>query len=67
MTIREYAKSVGHKVVGKLTRFPEFEQFNEDDNKDRRYRYYLDEAGNEYWVDTKEHGVANTTVDGGVI
>ena len=48
MTIRQFAKSVGHEVVGKLTRHPELEQFNEVDNKNRRYRLYLDEAGNEY-------------------
>jgi hypothetical protein len=67
MTIRQFAKSVGHEVVGKLTRHPELEQLSEDDNKDRRYRFYLDEAGNEYWVDTKNHGVSITTADGGVM
>ena len=67
MTIRQYAKSVGHKVVGKLTRYPEFERSHEDDNIDRRYRFYADEGGNEYWVDTKKHGVSITTADGGVI
>ena len=67
MTIREYSKSVGHKVIGKLTRHPEFEQFHEDDNKNRRYRFYSDEGGNEYWVDTKKHGVSIVTADGGVM
>lgn len=67
MTIRQFAKSVGHEVVGKLTRHPELEMFNEEDNKNRRYRCYLDEEGNEYWVDTKKHGVSITTVDGGII
>ncbi len=67
MTIRDFAKSVGHKVVGKLKRCPELEQLNETDNKKRRYRFYMDEGGNEYWVDTKTHSVSIVTADGGVI
>ena len=67
MIIRKFAKAVGHEVIGKLKRHPEREQLNEKDNKTRRYRFYLDEGGNEYWVDTKTHGVSIVTADGGVI
>ena len=67
MTIREYAKQRGHKVVGKLVRYPEREKLNETDNKYGRYYFYLDEVGNEYWIDTKDKGVSIVTADGGVM
>lgn len=67
MTIREYAKQCGHEVVGKLVRHPELEKLNETDNKDGRYYFYIDEAGNEYWIDTKDKKVCIVTADGGVI
>lgn len=53
MTIRQYAASVGHEIVGKLTRRPEWEL--EWDPRTDKYRHnrqgarhYSDEAGNEY-------------------
>lgn len=52
MTIREYAKSVNHEVVGKLTR-------------QKGWRWWIDEAGNEYGRGS--HGFFIVTVDGNVI
>ena len=57
--IREYAEMVGHEVVGKLTRHPEFEI------PELGCREYMDEAGNEYIV--SKTGVCIITADGGVI
>lgn len=58
-TIREFAKNVGHEVIGKLTRIAEKE--TEQD----RSKFYMDEAGNEYWIGKK--GICIVTADGGVI
>ena len=67
MTIKEYAKSCKHKIVGKLTRYTPLETMYSSYNKDGRYRFYIDEAKNEYWVDTFKSTVAIVTADGGVI
>lgn len=61
MTIREYAKAVHFEIVGKLTRFPE----GEDYGIDRKQRAYIDEAGNEYYID--KHSACIVTIDGRVI
>lgn len=68
MTIREYAQSVEHEVVGKLTRKPEYE-CNTDAMTGERihsgYKHYSDEANNEYIVGKK--GICIITADGDVI
>ena len=68
MTIREYAREVGHEVVGKLTRRKELE-YKTDYYTGKRvwsgYKTYTDEALNEY--DVKDGGVCIVTFDGGVI
>ena len=58
MTIREYAKKFNHKIVGKLTRRPEWERSSKE-------RAYIDEAGNEYY--TRRGILTIVTADGGVI
>lgn len=61
MTVREYAKSVGFEVVGKLKRMKKNKR-----NGPAHYRYYIDEAGNEYWK-SRIDGICIVTADGGVI
>lgn len=58
MTIREFAKSVNHEIIGKLTRRPEWEASKTE-------RAYIDEGKNEYYI--KEGNVVIVTADGGVI
>lgn len=62
MTIREYAKLRGFAIVGKLTRFPKGETYGADN---RKQRAYIDEAGNEYYMD--KYNCCIVTVDGAVI
>ena len=47
MNVREYAKSVGFTVVGKLRRMPDV-HYGMDDN--RKYPVWIDEAGNEGYL-----------------
>ncbi len=64
MTVREFAKSKGFTVVGKLRRMPD--KYYGMDN--RHYPWYMDEANNEYLMD--DDGVSCgciVTADGGVI
>lgn len=63
MTIREYAKAHGHEVVGKLTRHAECEWLADGfgNSKHEDFKFYVDEAGNEYYVDKK--GICIITVD----
>jgi urate oxidase len=65
MSIREYAKSVGFEVVGKLKRLPDV--YYGMDNK-HHYPLWIDEAGNEY---CGSNGGCDCyciiTADGGVI
>jgi len=62
MTIREYAKSVGFEIVGKLTR--KVEPYGID----RKQRVYIDEAGNKYYPDNGDAcGFCIVTVDGKII
>lgn len=67
MTVREYAKQAGHEIVGKLTRCPDREmELQPDGNMKRgKGRAYVDEAGNEYYIDTR--GVCIVDPDGSVI
>ena len=58
MTIRQFAKSKGFNIVGKLTRKAKWEQ-------DKNEYWYMDEAGNEYCK--SEKGFAIVTADGGII
>ena len=62
MTIREYAQRHGFDVVGKLKRIPAFDGRDPDG---KRYRFYMDEANNEYTINS--NGVCIVTADGGVI
>ena len=63
MTCREYAKSVGHEVVGKLKRIKD--DYNEIVG---RCPYYMDDAGNEYHIYPNGGGCCCiVTADGGVI
>ena len=62
MTIREYAKLVHFDIVGKLHRFPKEETYGADN---RKQRAYIDDAGNEYYID--KGGACIVTTDGRVI
>ena len=62
MTIREYAKSVGFEIVGRLSRFPKGETYGIDN---RKQRAYIDEAGNEYYID--KGGACIVATDGKII
>ena len=63
MTIREYAKSIGHEVVGKLTRQHDLK----DVDTCCKCHFYLDEADNEYLVYPESNEICIITADGGVI
>lgn len=65
MTIREYAKSIGFDVVGKLKRLPDVTEGLDNENT---YPLWIDEAGNEYCGSYEEPGAyCIITADGGVI
>lgn len=61
MTIREYAKTVGVKVEGRLKRMAEFENWKEDNSTP--FRFYADEALNEYYK-FADGSVVIVTIDG---
>lgn len=67
--IKKFAKSVGHIIVGKLTRRISAE-FSYDWDTGKKVRgttkFYYDEAGNEYWL-CRNGAVSIVTADGGVI
>lgn len=48
MTVREYAKSVGFEVVGKLKRLPDDHLKENPTMRAADYRVWVDEAGNWY-------------------
>ena len=58
MSIRQQAARLGFKIVGRLTRRPEWERAKPE-------RAYIDEAGNEYY--TRRGILTIVTADGGVI
>lgn len=62
MTIREYARQQHVEVVGRLKRLPAHDGRDPDG---KRYRFYIDEAKNEYTINS--NGVCIVTADGGVI
>lgn len=65
MTIREYAKSIGFEVVGKLKRLPDVYYGMGNNN---HYPLWIDEAGNEYCGGySKDDGYCIITADGSVI
>lgn len=64
MTAREYAKSRGFEVIGKLKRMPD-KSYGMDDK--RHYPWWVDEAGNEYLMDNKAGQFCIITADGGVL
>lgn len=52
-TIRQYARSIGFKVVGKLTRHPELEITTDPATGKQRQGSdlcYQDQGGNTYWI-----------------
>lgn len=63
MTTRQFAKSVDHPVIGKLTR--KMGRYVEVDGTVEHWPYWIDEAGNEYAKD--KNGWFIVTADGGVI
>lgn len=58
MTIRDYAKSVGHMIAGTLKRRRDWES-------DNNVRAYQDDDINEYYISS--NGVAIVTADGGIL
>jgi len=62
MTIRQYAKSVGFKIVGKLR--PMSTSYKP---KGLRENFWMDEAGNEYYRSHDGESACIITKDGGVI
>ena len=64
MTVREYAKSIGFEVVGKLKRLPDI--YYSIGNK-HHYPLWIDEAGNEYCGGHKSGCYCIITADGGVL
>lgn len=64
MTVREYAKSVGFEIVGKLKRMPDV-YYGMDNN--HHYPLWVDEDGNEYCGDYKHELFCIITSDGAVI
>lgn len=66
--IRKYAEQVGHQVVGKLTRRPEWEYKMDSftgEKKHSGWHHYSDEGGNEYIVG--KTGIVIVDAEGGVI
>ncbi len=57
MTIREFAETYNHKIIGKLTYCGIVDHA----------RLYIDEAKNEYYRDTIKGTICIVTADGGVI
>ena len=62
MTIRQYAKSAGFKIVGKLRRMSA-----RHNSKLIREVFWIDEAGNEYYRAPDGESCCIVTADGGVI
>lgn len=58
MSIRQQAQRLGHEIIGRLTRRPEWERSTKE-------RAYIDDAGNEYY--TRRGILTIVTADGGVI
>lgn len=68
MNIREIAKEKGNPVVGKLRRIHDYVDYSSFDNEEvGRSRVWIDDAGNEYWIDVKRGDLCIVTFDGGVI
>ena len=65
MTVREYAKSVGFEIAGKLKRLHDLYSGMADSH---HYPLWIDEAGNEYRGSYSRDGCyCIITADGGVI
>lgn len=62
MTIRQYAKSVGFRIVGKLRPI-----YPPHKPKQKREIFWTDEAGNEYYRAPGGESCCIVTADGGVI
>ena len=58
MSIRQQAKSLGFRIIGRLIHRPEWE-------RSAKERAYIDEAGNEYY--TRRGILTIVTAGGGVI
>ena len=68
MTAREYAKAVGFKIVGKLTKkviTHERYDIKKDEFVEAKLSFYIDEAGNEFHKESG--GWCIITADGGCI
>lgn len=67
MTIREYAKLHNHKIIGKLTRHPEWEYETNafDEKRHTDTKTYSDEGGNVYHISSK--GVCIVTANDEII
>lgn len=66
--IRAYAKQVGHQIIGKLTRRPEWEYKMDSFTGEKKHSsclHYSDEGGNEYIIN-KNGAIAIVDADGGV-
>lgn len=61
MNIREYAKSREFEVVGNLKRLK-----NANDEYEKSYKIWIDEAENEYWENSKKD-ICIVTKDGSII
>ena len=68
MLVREFAASKGFEIKGKLRRMQEQKHMDaEAKNKKSACAYYMDEAGNEFWMERDGSGGSIVTKDGGVI
>lgn len=68
MNIRKAAQEKGHTVIGKLRRIADYvDRSMIDDEEIGRCHIWIDEAGNEYWIDVKWKRLCIVTFDGGVI
>lgn len=65
VTIRQYAKQNGHKVIGKLKKG--FRETCTIRGEDEVFQTYFDEGGNEYYIDWKGDCVCITNSIGDVI
>lgn len=64
MTVRELAKKKDFQVVGKLRRMKDVLHLSAFT---MTCKYYIDEAGNEYWMDKNGKDGCIVTSDGGVL
>ena len=67
MRVRDFAASKGFEIKGKLRRMPEQKPMDTEAKKKKSAcAYYMDEAGNEFWMERDGSGGCIVTKDGGV-